>query len=158
MKIHDIRESFTEYYKTGLLIATPFCTDKCSKDLGLEVSLCHNCLIENEYEEISNKDILQRYKDGQGLFKSLIFAGREPMDSFEELVELIRDFRELYNDDIVIYTGFYKNEIFSKLAIIKMFENIVVKFGRFIPNQEKVYDNILQVYLANKEQYVEKIS
>ena len=38
------------------------------------------------------------------------------------------------------------------------FNNIIVKFGRFIPNQESHYDEILEVNLASPNQYARKIS
>ena len=41
--------------------------------------------------------------------------------------------------------------------ILKKYKNIIVKFGRFIPNQEKQYDEVLGVYLASNNQYGEKL-
>ena len=37
-------------------------------------------------------------------------------------------------------------------------ENIIVKYGRYIPDQEKHYDEVLGVYLASNNQYAERIS
>ena len=89
---------------------------------------------------------------------SIVISGLEPFDSFNELVILIKSFREKTLDDIVIYSGYNKEEITSYIEELKQFKNIVIKFGRFIPNQEKHYDNILQVNLASPNQYGEKIS
>ena len=81
------------------------------------------------------------------------------MDSFEDLYNLILCVRNKgCNDDIVIYTGFYKNEIFNKIDQLKQFKNIIVKFGRFIPNQKSHYDPVLGVNLASDNQYAERIS
>ena len=38
------------------------------------------------------------------------------------------------------------------------FPNIIIKFGRFIPNQEGHYDEVLGINLASKNQFGEKIS
>ena len=62
------------------------------------------------------------------------------------------------DDDIVIYTGYYENEIKDKIDILKQYKNIVVKFGRYIPNDTEHYDSVLGINLANKEQYGKKIS
>jgi hypothetical protein len=39
-----------------------------------------------------------------------------------------------------------------------MFDNIIVKFGRFIPDDEKRFDEVLGVELASHNQYAEVIS
>ena len=36
------------------------------------------------------------------------------------------------------------------------YDNIVVKFGRFRPNQDPHYDNVLGVKLASNNQYAKK--
>ena len=60
--------------------------------------------------------------------------------------------------DIVIYTGYYKEEIADKIALLSKYKNIIIKYGRYIPNQEKHYDEVLGVYLASSNQRGEKIS
>jgi len=57
------------------------------------------------------------------------------------------------NDDIVLYTGYNEDEICDKIHLLSQYRNIIVKFGRFIPNQEKHYDEILGVELASPNQY-----
>ena len=46
----------------------------------------------------------------------------------------------------------------SFLDILKVYENVVIKFGRFIPNQDKHYDDLLGVELASPNQYAKVIS
>jgi hypothetical protein len=75
------------------------------------------------------------------------------MDSFDELLEFINEFRKVSNDDIVIYSGYNEDEIYNKTYLLSKYKNIIVKFGRFIPNQEKHYDEILGVELASPNQY-----
>lgn len=60
----------------------------------------------------------------------------------------------------MIYTGYKKEELqnngyFNQLL---QYKNIIVKFGRYIPNQQSHYDNTLGVYLASDNQFAEKIS
>ena len=57
----------------------------------------------------------------------------------------------------MIYTGYYENEINDKLKKRLSFKNIIVKFGRYIPNDTPVYDEILGVTLASHNQYAKKI-
>ena len=81
------------------------------------------------------------------------------MLQFEDIISFIKYFREHgCDDDIVIYTGYYENEIKNKIDILKQYKNIVVKFGRYVPNDTEHYDSVLGVNLANKEQYGKKIS
>ena len=72
--------------------------------------------------------------------------------------EFITQLRVECLDDVVIYTGYNKEEIIDKVLVLSQFKNIIIKFGRYIPGQEKHYDNILGVYLAANNQYAEKIS
>ena len=41
---------------------------------------------------------------------------------------------------------------------LKQFPNIIIKFGRFIPNQQSHYDEVLGINLASDNQYAKKIS
>ena len=66
------------------------------------------------------------------------------MDQFFELIECVSAFREKTDDDIIVYTGYDKNEIEEHLITLKKFKNIIVKFGRYIPNQKTHYDKVLR--------------
>lgn len=91
--------------------------------------------------------------------KSIVIGGLEPLLQFDEVLSLIKYFRNNgCNDDFVIYTGYYENEVKDKIAEMKKYKNIILKFGRYIPNQEKHYDDVLGVYLASYNQYAKKIS
>jgi hypothetical protein len=79
--------------------------------------------------------------------------------NFDEVYNLISYFRQKNcNDDFVIYTGYYPNEVENYVEKLKKFKNIVIKFGRFIPKSASVFDKILGVKLASKNQFAEKIS
>ena len=46
----------------------------------------------------------------------------------------------------------------STSSFKRYFKNIIIKFGRYIPNQQAHYDDILGVNLASNNQYAIKIS
>lgn len=82
------------------------------------------------------------------------------MEQFGELCRFLDKLRREYkcSDDVVIYTGFNKDEISDELEKLRAFENIIVKFGRFVPGKEKRYDDVLGVTLSSPNQYAERIS
>ena len=49
-----------------------------------------------------------------------------------------------------------KNRSLEKRARRK-YKNIIVKFGRYVPNQPAHYDEVLGVYLASDNQYAEQL-
>ena len=147
-----IDEDFVNYKKISMTIMFPFCTFKCGTDY------CQNSLLSHEENiEIEAKEIVSKYISNQ-ITDSIVMQGLEPFDSWNDLLEIVEQLRKECNDDIVIYTGFNKNEIQEQIKILSNYSNIIIKFGRYIPNQEKHYDEILHVYLASDNQYAEKIS
>lgn len=146
-----IDEDFINYKKISMTLEFPFCTFKCNIDQGCEV--CHNSHLSSFFpKDYSIESIIQRYMQND-MSESICMQGLEPFDSFDELFEFITKFRALSQDDIVIYTGYYENEIDDKLCMLKPFNNIIIKFGRFIPDQKPHYDKILGVYLSSDNQY-----
>ena len=152
-----IEEDFVNYKKPSMYIAFPYCTFKCDKECGYSVCQNSSLITNSEIINIDEQEIINRYIDNP-ITTSIVISGLEPFDSYKDLFILIKAFREKTLDDIVIYTGYNKNEIENNIEELKQFKNIFVKFGRFIPNQQKHYDNILQVNLASPNQYGEKIS
>ena len=151
-----IYEDFVNYKKISMYISFPYCSFKCDKEFGCQI--CQNGSLANtENINISLDSIVDRYINNP-ISEAVVMAGLEPMDSFEELMELISAFRDKTEDDIVIYTGYYKDEILDKIDELSNFKNIIIKFGRFIPYQEKHYDKVLGVYLASDNQYAERVS
>ena len=90
--------------------------------------------------------------------EAVVMQGLEPFDSWSDLLLFIKKFREKSQDDIIIYTGFNREEITDKINILKQFPNIIIKTGRFLPGHEKHYDEILGVCLASDNQRAERIS
>ena len=159
MKIIGITdEDMLNYKEISMFIAFPYCTGKCWRELGLDSSICqNNKLREENIIEISEKDLVDRY-DKSELSKAVVFGGLEPMDSFSDLCKFIFWFRFNHKDDkIVIYTGYKEEELTYKLSILKTYKNIIVKFGRYIPNRNKRFDDVLGVTLASDNQYAKEI-
>ena len=156
MKIIDIiDEDFINYKKPCMTIMMPYCTFKCDKECGKQV--CQNSdLASAPKVEIEIKEIIKRYLNNP-ISEAIVFQGLEPFDSFYQILDFIKKFREVSNDDIIIYTGYNKDEIKWFLTFFKNFDNIIIKYGRFIPNQEKHYDEVLGVYLASDNQYAERL-
>lgn len=152
-----IEEDFVNYKKPSMYIAFPYCTFKCDKECGYSVCQNSSLVINSEIINIDEQKIVNRYIDNP-ITTSIVISGLEPFDSYKDLFILIKAFREKTLDDIVIYTGYNKNEIENSIEELKQFKNIFIKFGRFIPNQQKHYDEVLQVTLASPNQYGEKIS
>lgn len=153
MKIKGlISEDFVNYKKPAMTIMFPYCTFKCGTDYCQNSSLAHEADIKIQVE-----DLVQRYINNP-ITEAIVMQGLEPFDSWNDLYEFVCRLREYNNDDIVIYTGYYKNEILEYVNQLSKYQNIIIKFGRYIPGQEKHFDNILGVNLASNNQYAERIS
>ena len=156
MKIKGlVDEDFVNYKKPSMYIAFPRCSFKCDKECGRQV--CQNSALANEKNiEISTDKIIERYMSNP-ITKAIVCGGLEPLDSWNELQSLILNFRYYTNDDIIIYTGYYKGEIDKeKIDWLKLYGPIIVKYGRFIPNDTEYFNDELGVKLASKNQYTEK--
>lgn len=156
MKIKGlIDEDWVNYKKPSMFLLFNRCSFKCDKECGRQV--CQNSALANEKNiEITVDKIIDRYMTNP-ITKALVCGGLEPFDSWEDLQCLILNFRYYTNDDIVIYTGYYKEEIDKeKIDWLKLYSPIIIKYGRFIPNNEEYFNNDLGVKLASKNQYTEK--
>lgn len=153
MLIKNIVETDTVNYKDiSMFIIFPTCSFKCGKDI------CQNSNVAKMPNiEISVENILYKYLSNP-LSNALVCGGLEPFDSWEDLYTLITHFRIITNDDIVIYTGYNYDEIKEQINTLKYYKNIIIKFGRFIPNQPHHYDKILGIELSSPNQYAERIS
>ena len=157
MKIKGIiDEDFINYKKPCMVIEFPYCSMKCDVECGSPI--CQNSqLARASLIEISMSAIVKRYLSND-ISQAIVFQGMEPFDSWPDLHNLINEFRNYTMDDIVIYTGYKPNEIENKLKYLKLYYNIIVKFGRFIPDEESHYDELLGVNLASPNQYAQRIS
>lgn len=119
--------------------------------------LCQNSpLAKTPTKEIEIEKIVEDYLKNE-LTSAIVFGGLEWMDQFLELIECIEAFRKKTNDDIIVYTGYDKNEIPEHLMTLKKYKNIIMKFGRFIPNQKPHYDKILRSFTSFRQPVWRKI-
>ena len=168
MKIKGvIEEDFVNFKLPSMYIAFPSCTFKCDKENKCQ--LCQNWSLTKEpTKEISKEDLIERYIKNP-LSEAFVLGGLEPFDSEFDLFSFIDCVRRKYecNDPIVIYTGYTEEEIEKGRFGTKYSEemqkqywkdikdsgNIIVKFGRFRPNNEPHFDDILGVNLSSDNQY-----
>ena len=161
MIIKELRdEDFTNYRLPSMVIGFPSCTFKCEKECPDCKGMCQNSTLAKAPDiNISIKSIVERYKSNP-ITQAVVFGGLEPFDSLSDLILLVQEFRVTYNmkDDIVIYTGYNKDEISNIIAVLKIYPNIIIKYGRYVPYQNPHYDEVLGINLASDNQYAEKIS
>jgi hypothetical protein len=159
MIVKEIRdEDFTSYKKPSMIIGFPSCTWKCERECGCR-GICQNSALAAALDvEISIQDIVDRYLRNT-ITKAIIFAGLEPMDSWPDMIALIDEFRKYTEDEIIVYTGYKMEEICKKTYWLgNEYKNIIFKIGRFIPDQQSRYDDILGINLASNNQYAVRIS
>ena len=141
MKLKFIkRDDFVNYKKCSMFLGTTSCDRKCCKENNLPCSTCQNYpWSNNSIKQFKDEIIIDMYlKDG--LEESIVLGGLEPMLQFQELISFIDKFRKVSEDDIVIYTGYYKTELEKEIEILKKYKNIIIKFGRYIPNRKSKID------------------
>lgn len=153
-----IDEDFVNYKKPSMFIGTCLCNWKCCKEQNFDVSVCQNSSLANQKDiSVSVDFLVDRYLCNP-ITRSVVIGGLEPFLQFEEIYDLIRLFRTHRNDDIVIYTGYYPNEIQSQITHLKEFKNIIIKYGRFIKGGKPKFDEVLGITLASDNQWGEVIS
>ncbi len=151
-----IDEDFTNYKKPSMVIGFPYCTFKCEKECGMQV--CQNSTLATSPNIEADLDsIVVRYLNNS-ITSAIVMAGLEPFDSYKDLYELVYEFRTKTDDDIVIFTGYNRAEVENKVKELSAFKNIIIKFGRFIPNAKSRYDDVLGINLVSDNQYGEVIS
>lgn len=147
---------FVNYKIPSMTLGFPTCTFKCEKECGYPI--CQNRELINTHDvEISVNDLVHRYLDNSTAH-AICMQGMEPLDSWDDVLDFITNLRKYSDDDIVIYTGYTKCEIQDYVKELQRFKNIIIKYGRFVPNQKPHYDSVLGVNLASDNQYAEVIS
>ena len=152
-----IDEDFVNYKLPSMFISTAFCDFKCEKESG--VRCCQNSALTAQKEvEYDTKELVTRYIDNP-ITKAVVFGGREPMMQYDDITDFMSCLRydHLCSDPVVIYTGYDKTEISYQVEMLRLFGNVTVKFGRFVPNCEPHFDPVLGVNLASPNQYAEEL-
>lgn len=152
MKLKGLVEYDLSNYKIpSMFLIFPKCSFKCDKECGEPV--CQNSALAREpVIEIETVEIVKRYL-ANPLTHAVVCGGLEPFDTWEELRYFVAMFRYYSDDTIVIYTGYKEEELENIIPTLEEFGNIVIKFGRFIPNSPHIYDAVLGVELASNNQY-----
>lgn len=95
---------------------------------------CHGCqnpeTWDFEYGSTFNEDIKKKLFDvcSKEYIKGLTLSGGDPLDNYDDVLELVKEFRSIFNDskDIWLYTGYCiedlislgKNEILEYIDVI----------------------------------------
>lgn len=151
-------EDFVNYKIPSMFIAFPSCTFKCDRENHGQY--CQNMpLTKAPNIFIDFIKLVERYRDNP-ITHAIVCGGLEPFDSWSELWVFIWHVRKTYSllDDIVIYTGYTEEEVADKVDVLTQFPNIIIKFGRFRPDQKPHLDPVLGIQLASDNQYAKRIS
>lgn len=153
-----VMEDFVNYKSSSMFLITSYCDWKCCKEANIDISVCQNqALVHQPTKKYSYESLYKAYINNP-ITKAICIGGLEPFQQFDELFRLIGYFRANgCNDTFVIYTGYYPDEL-PELHTLKMYSNIIVKFGRYKPNNQPHYDDVLGVMLISDNQYAEVIS
>lgn len=152
-------ERYQDYKLPSLFIASCFCNFKCCTELGIDAGGCQNSPLANfPIKRIPDETIYMLYVSNP-ITKAVVIGGMEPLVQIDEVEKLIKVFRTHGDDSpFVIYTGYYPEEIEDELSRLRRFTNIVVKFGRFIPDRPHRFDDVLGVELSSDNQFAQQIS
>ena len=152
-----IFEDFVNYKKPSMVIEMPYCDFKCDKEYGSQI--CQNSSLASQPNiEVDIKKVLDQYLQNP-ITEAIIFQGLEPFYAPLNLSLWIHNIRNVTQDTIIIYTGYNKDEIKEHIDRLgSQYTNIIIKYGRFVPNQKSHYDSVLGVKLASDNQYAEVLS
>lgn len=152
-------EDFCNYKLPSMFLISSYCDWKCCHEANIDESVCQNHeLVSGPVKQISYESLYQAYINNN-ITKAFVIGGLEPFLQFEEILGLISYFREKGCMDVfVIYTGYYFSEIPEQIEKLRKIPNIIVKYGRYIPDKSSRYDEVLGITLVSNNQYAEKIS
>lgn len=151
-----IWEDFSNYKDPCMFIIFPKCSFKCCKEANSDI--CQNSEIVHLPDiEVSPEYIVKQYMKNT-ITSAIVFGGLEPFDSLPEMLDLIKALRSETSDNIIIYTGYTEEEIQCYIKDLATYSNIIIKYGRYIPNKRSKYDDLLGVNLASDNQYARRIS
>lgn len=151
-----IMEDFCNYQKPSMFLISSICNWKCCIEQHLDISICQNSPLTQLPTKSFKISSLYNAYISNDISKAIIFGGLEPLLQIDEVEALISYFRAKgCQDDIVIFTGYTEEELQENGSLdrITPYKNIILKFGRYIPNQFSHYDPILGITLVSENQY-----
>lgn len=157
-----LTERFQDYKVPSMYLATCFCDWKCCPD---KPYVCQNNPVANlPVTDIPDDEILDTYLSDP-ITEAIVIAGLEPLLQIREVCNLIRRAVERgVKTTFVIYTGYTVCEVrrigfFDELKTTGYGNGVgvVVKYGRYVPNQKPHFDKTLGVELASDNQYAEVV-
>lgn len=146
-----IWEDTVNYRVPCLFIGTSVCSFKCGPNL------CQNsALARAPTMTIENDELIRRYQENP-LTEAIVFGGLEPLDQLPEIAGFCAALNQHeVTDDLVIYTGYEEKEVATEIDSLRdlnRMRNLVVKYGRFLPDRPGRRDDILGVTLVSDNQY-----
>ena len=151
-------EDFVNYKVPSLFLGTISCGGKCCIENNLPLTVCQNDQWRKaQYIKVDYAELCRQYLDND-ITHAIVFGGLEPFEQYKEVKEFIKTLRIDFrcSDDVVIYTGYYESEISEMVNELAQFGNIVIKFGRYIPNKPSRFDEVLGVTLASDNQFAKR--
>lgn len=151
-----IDEDFINYKVPSMFINTCLCSFKCDRESNRKV--CQNSrLADAPYYEIDNDVLIDRFI-ANPITKAIVIGGLEPIDTLGDLLFFIEKLNERnVTADIVIYTGYRYGEIMKIVDCLRdlcaPYRDLIIKYGRFIPDADPIYDPELGIRLASNNQY-----
>lgn len=154
-----VDEDFVNYKLPTMFVAIGRCNWKCCVEANIPIETCQNSeLAKQEDIEMPVEKIFHRYISNP-ISKAVVVGGLEPFTQYSDIFELIKHFRDNdCEDEFIIYTGYKPDEIPTMIDQLKGFKNIIIKYGRYKPNQQPHLDTVLGVNLVSDNQYAERIS
>ena len=154
-----VLEDFVNYKDPCMFLITCHCDWKCCIEANIPISVCQNSsLVSSSIKEYSYQSLLNAYK-ANDITKAICFGGLEPVIQIDEIIGMIDYFRNNgIKDTFIIYTGYNKAEIAEHVDRLKQYSNIIIKYGRYVPNDKEHIDNVIGVALASSNQCAERIS
>jgi len=155
-----IWEDMVNYKKICTTLMFPKCNWKCDIENG--VQLCQNKGLAATPSQWHDTDIIMDMYKKNPISEAIVLQGLEPLDSPIDCYIVAAALQRWdIKDDLIIYTGYYPYEkdiswIVDAIAFLTP-GHLIVKWGRYIPNQPSHYDPILGINLASSNQYAEVI-
>ena len=155
-----LTERFQDYKVPSMYLAACFCDWKCCPD---KPYVCqNNPVVRLPVTDIPDDEILDAYLSDP-ITEAIVIAGLEPLLQAREVCSLIRQaVKRGIKTTFVIYTGYTKDEVrcisfFDDLKDTGYRKNVqmIVKYGRYVPDQQPHFDEVLGVELASDNQYAE---